>query len=68
MMYCVAATVDTGLIDEVVPLETAINKVVLGYHILPGTITSNKTEAEKALRKWKRSPRKLSKELDRLTI
>jgi hypothetical protein len=64
--YCICATVDTGLVNKVVTLETATNKISAGWHILRDTITEDKVEAEKHLKRWKRNHRKLTKQLEAL--
>lgn len=62
--YCICATVDTGLIEKVVTLATARNNVPMGWIILRGTITADRDEAENHLRNWKRSPRRLMRQLE----
>ncbi|PRY96692.1 hypothetical protein BY457_11476 [Marinilabilia salmonicolor] len=66
--YCVAATVDAGLINHVMEIDTATRGVALGYHILPGTITPDRKRAEELLKQWQRSPFRLTKELEKLVI
>lgn len=63
-LYCVCATVDTGLVNSVVTYETALSKVHLGWVILPNSITYDIIKAEKALRYWNRAHRKLSRVLE----
>lgn len=66
--YCVCANVDTGLINRVVTYETAINSVNLGWIILRDSVTLSEKEAERTLRYWRRSWKKLSRMLDEKTM
>lgn len=66
--YCICANVDTGLINRVVTYETAINNVNLGWIILRDSVTLSEKEAERTLRYWRRSWKKLSRMLDEKTM
>lgn len=66
--YCVCATVDTGLIQRVVTYDTAVSNVNLGWVILRDSVTLSEKEAERTLRYWRRSHRKLSRMLDEKTM
>ena len=66
--YCVCATVDTGLINKVVTYDTALSNVNLGWIILRNSVTLSEKEAERTLRYWRRSTKKLSRLLNEKTM
>jgi len=66
--YCVCADRDSGLIPRVQLLEVAVNKVQFGWIILPNTTTPHLPEAEKQLKKWKRSPKIIQAIIDSKTM
>lgn len=66
--YCVCADRDSGLIPRVQLLEVAVNKVQLGWIILPHTTTPHLSEAEKHLKWWARRPKKIQAVIDSKTM